>query len=330
MRIEPHSHHPRQVAFWFLFLAIALPLYRSSAHEALSTSFEVISTLEASAGVLQSSGSTELWGVVGQPGSISTSPASGIVARQGAMSMAVAPTTFAVDAASPEIDEAGAAVEEATRTQLLGSIVNDDDSRDALSPSSVNWLIVGDNSPLASISANGVAQAAAVYQNTVAEFSGTYGGLTATNFLLVRNVLLDNYGPMAGNGFDDAWEVAKGIDSYLDPEQITNGQPNWFYYALNINPLAPLSSVAHFGHDEYGYLTITFSRNLSAADYSFVVEEASTLTTGFSPLNDPVIEAQTSSDGASETITTRASTPMRGKKSQFLRIRVERPSDPSP
>jgi hypothetical protein len=237
--------------------------------------------------------------------------------------MVVFPTGFSVDAEAKEISEAGAEPAQSTKTQLLGHAVNDDGTQDALLAGSVAWSPAAAGSALSSVSADGIATAGAVYADTIATFSGAYSGIVAMNSLTVRNVLGDNYGRLAGDTFDDAWEVNKGITDGLKPDELSNGMPNWLLYSMDLNPNSAGGNLVKATPDQDGYLTITYTRNPLAKNCEFTVEEAAEIKDGFTPLANPVSATHTQVNGTLS-VTTRGSLPMNAVPKQFLRVRVQR------
>jgi hypothetical protein len=205
------------------------------AHEARSPSVQIISTVNA-AGLVQASPSYQITGFVGQTGSLASSPGGSYVVRQGPVGMVVHPVAFNVEAVAGEINEVGSAPEESTRVELSGSVTNDDETIDPVAGSEVTWTPPAVGEALAAISSSGVADAAAVYQDTMTPFSGVFAGWTDAGLLLVKNVSDDNYGLLAGNGFDDSWEMAYGQTQGFDPEGVTQDMPNWAFYAMDLDP----------------------------------------------------------------------------------------------
>lgn len=291
------------------------------AHEARGPSVEIIASIH-SAGLVQRSPSFEIAGFIGHPGTLATSTSGRYVVREGPVGMVVYPTNFAVQPAAVEIKEAGAQPEESTRTQLSGMLVNDDDTLDPVAGSEVAWMSPATEEALASISADGIAAAASVYQDTPASFSGSFAGWTAVGSLLVRNSLDDNFGPMAGNTFDDAWEIANGQTQGLDPDGSSWGLPHWAFFAMDLDPRRPHTNLFPAVLHE-GYLTISYRRNPRATGYRFVVEEAQNLDTGFVELTHPVASVYSDANGT-ETVTVRGSLPMNSANHQFMRVRVEK------
>jgi hypothetical protein len=292
------------------------------AHEAVSGDVRIVSTID-SGGSVQTGGDVQITGFVGEPGVVAT--AGDVIARQGGNSMIYYAEGWAVASAAATINESGASDEDSTRTALRGVVVYDDATFGAVDGSWVAWTAPSPDSALASISADGLAQASTVYENTVVSFAGSYGGLTASNTLTVLNVLPDNFREWAGDTFDDAWEIAQGMPAAVDPNALNAGIPYWQLYAMGRNPLAPISTPltgVQFSLD--GYLTIAWTRNPYATNYFFTPQESGNLSAGFAGMVKPV--SVTNVVGGVEQITTRGSVPVNATNRQFLRVRVMPPA----
>lgn len=312
------------MAVWFVAGLIGDNL---SAHEARSPNVQIVSSIHPG-GLLQRSPSYEVAGFVGYPGSVVTSTSGSYLVREGPVGMVVYPDNFVVESASAEINESGTTPEDSTHTQLSGKIVNDDDTVDPVTGAEIAWLPPAVGAALTSISPDGIASAGAVYEDTPASFSGSFAGWSDTGTLLVHNILDDNFGPLAGNTFDDAWEMANGQTQGFDTQGTTQGLPNWAFYAMDLDPRNPLGELFPAATDE-GFLAISYRRNPRATEYRFVVEEAQNLTTGFVELINPVSEVHTTADGA-EIVTVRGSVPVESADHQFMRVRVEKASPGEP
>ena len=296
----------------------------ASAHEAAGGNVHIVSTID-SGGSVQSAGSVQITGFVGEPGTVST--AGDVVARQGGNSMIFYATGFGVASDALTINESGAADANSTRTQLRGNVVYDDSTLSTLDGALVSWAAPAPGSALASIAADGIAQAAAVYQATSASFSGTYGGISATSSLTVLNVLPDNYSVWAGDTFDDAWEIGQGMSAAVNPNAMNNGVPNWQLYAMGYNPAQPAPPVLASSTATNGYLAVRYTRNPYATGYTFTPQESGNLNVGFAAMVNPVSVTNTS--GGVETVVTRGSVPVNATNRQFLRLRVAQPT-PTP
>jgi hypothetical protein len=70
---------------------------------------------------------------------------------------------------------------------------------------SVIWTI--QSGPLLTIASNGLVTADIVYQDAPAIVQGAYQGVTRTLTFTVKNSLIDNFPPYAGDSLDDAWQI---------------------------------------------------------------------------------------------------------------------------
>ena len=311
------------IPFSLLCTALTGAVFLSSAyaHEAAGGNVTIVSTIN-SGGSVQSGGNVQITGFIGEPGVVSSG--GDVVARQGGNSMIYYATGFSVTADSLTINEQGAPDTNSTRTQLRGNVVYDDATLGAVDGSQVAWTAPATNSSLASISALGLAQAAAVYQNTPASFTGSYGGINATSSLTVLNVLPDNYSVWAGDTFNDAWEIGQGMGGAVNPNALNNGVPNWQLYAMGYNPAQPAPAALASGVTTNGYLAVRYTRNPYAAGYTFTPQESGNLNLGFSAMVNPA--SVTNFVNGVEQITTRGSVPMNATNKQFLRVRVAQPA----
>jgi hypothetical protein len=299
----------------------AVFLSSAYAHEAAGGNVTIVSTIN-SGGSVQSGGNVQITGFIGEPGVVSSG--GDVVARQGGNSMIYYATGFSVTADSLTINEQGAPDTNSTRTQLRGNVVYDDATLGAVDGLQVAWTAPATNSSLASISALGLAQAATVYQNTPASFTGSYGGINATSSLTVFNVLPDNYSVWAGDTFNDAWEIGQGMSSAVNPNALNNGVPNWQLYAMGYNPAQPAPAALASSVTTNGYLAVRYTRNPYAAGYTFTPQESGNLNLGFAAMINPV--SVTNLVSGVEQITTRGSVPISATNRQFLRVKVTQPA----
>lgn len=309
----------RTVVITALFGAVFL--CSAHAHEASGGDVRIVSTID-SGGSVQSGGDVQITGFVGEPGTVSSG--GNVVARQGGNSMIYYATGFSVASDSLTINESGVTDTNSTRTQLRGNVVYDDATLSTLDGAQVAWTAPATDSSLASISADGIAQAATVYQNTPANFVGSYGGIPATNQLMVVNVLPDNYGVWAGDTFNDAWEIAQGMTGAVNPNAMNNGVPNWQLYAMGFSLTQPAPAVMASSVVTNGYLAVSYTRNPYAIGYVFTPQESGNLSVGFATMVNPV--SVTNNSGGIDYITTRGSVPINATNRQFLRVRVAQPA----
>ena len=302
-------------------LSGAVFLCPASAHEATGGDVRIVSTID-SGGSVQTGGDVQITGFVGEPGVVASG--GDVVARQGGNSMIYYATGFSVASGAATINEEGASDTNSTRAQLRGNVVYDDSTLGTVDGSLVSWTAPSTGSALASISAGGIAQAATVYQNTAASFSGSYGGMAATSSLSVLNILPDNYGVYAGDTFDDAWEIAQGMSGAVNPNATNNGVPNWQLYAMGFNPAQPAPAALSSTVLTNGYLAVRYTRNPYATNYTFDPQESGNLSAGFANMVNPV--SVTNLVSGVEQITTRGSVPINETNKQFLRVKVAQPA----
>ncbi len=213
--------------------------------------------------------------------------------------------------------------EESTSTHLAGLIVYDDNTLGVIGGESITWLPMPSEYPLQPISPSGVVKASAVYQDTVAQYAGSYAGLSATNDLLVVNTLNDNYRGWAGDTFNDAWEISQSIPGAVDPNAISgvSGLRYWQLYAMGVNPLGQLDRPVSSARLVDGYPAIVYTRNPMATGYVFNVLQTSDLSASFSPLADAVTTEAIRPDGLVEMIT-RGSIRIKSLGRQFLTLSI--------
>ncbi len=98
-----------------------------------------------------------------------------------------------------------ATVNERATTELGASATLDDGTHLVPDSAAVKWTVV--SGPVASLAGDGTATAGSVYQDTTATVQGTYGGVSATLAITVLNLTADDFGPYAGDGLPDDWQV---------------------------------------------------------------------------------------------------------------------------
>ncbi len=319
MRARRHSSAVSGSAALVLLWTLAFP---ASAHEASGGEVRIISTLNLG-GSVQTAGSIQQVGFLGNPGVMATT--NQVVARQGANSLVFYPVALALSADQPTLNEAGSDPPSSSRTQLRASVQYDDLTSGLIPPEAIQWTPLPEEYPLESISSGGSAVASVVFEDTEAEYAGSYAGLTATNFLTILNVLPDNYRQWAGDSFDDAWQIDEGIPGALDPEDENAGIPYWQLYAMGLNPTLPLSAPLVAAVRQGNFLGLTYTRNPFATNYGFILQESGNLRAGFSNVVAPV-SATNQATPTSTTITTRGHVPLNTTNRQFLRLQIIRPA----
>jgi hypothetical protein len=305
-----------------IFCFAWLGLSELRAHEAIGGDVRIVSTID-SGGLVQTGGDVQINGFVGEPGTVAAG--GDVVVRQGGNSMIYYAAGFSVQSVAATINESGTSDADSTRTPLRGRVVYDDATFGEVDGALVMWRAPSPESALASISAEGIAQAATVYEDSVASFAGSYAGLSASNNLTVLNLLPDNYREWAGDTFDDAWEIAQGMTRGVDPNATNNGVLNWQLYAMGFNPEKPAPASLSIPVMSDGYLAVAYTRNPFAIGYLFAPQEAANLSDGFSNMIAPVSVTNSLPDG-NQQIITRGSQPMSSVRRQFLRIRITPPA----
>ncbi len=214
------------------------------------------------------------------------------------------------------------AVPEGGQLQLGAAPLLDDGTLlGALASSGVSWAVL--SGPLASISAGGLATAATVYANTLATVRATSGGLTGTGALTVLNVNTDDYGPYAGDGIDDAWQImyfgTNNPKAGPNVDADGTGQTNLFKYLAGLNPLDPTSRfvlAAGAATAQPGTKTLTFSPIYSGRTYT--VQYTGSLS---QPNWQTLPNATTSDNGTTRTVTD----PGANTAQRFYRVQISMP-----
>jgi len=154
-------------------------------------------------------------GSIGGVGGIGTVVAPAQVAKHGYLGQLYDVTGLALGANPTNVNEG-------TTRQLTARALLDDATSLNIAAARVNWSVV--SGPINSISGTGVATGGNVYEHTPATVRGGYLSYSATLELFVRNVGNDDFGAYAGDGLDDAWQVAQfGLSN---PNAGPNGDPD--------------------------------------------------------------------------------------------------------
>jgi hypothetical protein len=148
------------------------------------------------------------------------------------------------DVVSLQLNSTSSSVNETATLQLTAWQLLDDASFLAVNANSVTWSVV--SGPISGIDTNGLATAAAVYQNTTATVQGVFTGLTGTLDLTVIDSIPDNFGSYAGDGIDDSWQVhffglPPNPQAGPNVDADGTGQTNLFKFIAGLDPTDPTS-----------------------------------------------------------------------------------------
>lgn len=225
------------------------------------------------------------------------------------------------DAVGLDLTASPLTVNESATHQLAAALLLDDSSRLPLAPAAVAWSV--GSGPLLSISAGGLATAGIVYQNTDAVAHSSHGAFTDTLTLSVLNVGADDFGPYAGDGLGDDWQVqffgennplaAPGVDAS------GNGHTNLFKWIAGLHPLVPndrfvLTLAAVPGQP--AQRAITFSPRLPGRTY--VIKAKPSLT---APTWSDITASAPSDNGAVRTVIDLDAT----GGAKFYRVEITKP-----
>lgn len=156
------------------------------------------------------------------------------------------------DALSLEASAQSQAVNEGQSTQLSAVAMMDDDTTMVLPAAEVTWSVI--SGPIASISSAGLASSAPVVGDRSAEARADALGLTVNTSITVLDSDRDNFGLVAGDGIDDAWQFEffdADESGELDAGEATAAAPganpdkdlhaNFFEWASGHDPTNPSS-----------------------------------------------------------------------------------------
>ena len=217
-----------------------------------------------------------------------------------------------LNSAAPDVNETGT-------LQLAAWQLLDDATLLTTDANAVTWGIV--SGPIVSVSASGLVTAGSVFQNTSAAVEGTFGGFTGSLNFTVLDSIPDNFGPYAGDGLGDDWQVQNFGEHNplaapaLDPDG--DGQTNQFEFTAGLIPNDP-ASVFHLRiapvPGQPSRKKVIFSPRLEGRAY--VVESRLTLNGAWQPLT-----ASAQSDNGAE----RTVTDLNAAGAKFYRIEITKP-----
>ncbi len=207
----------------------------ASAGPRTSTNYSVTTDTADAAGQHTTSASYTNDGSAGGIAGVSTVASPSETTKHGYIGQLYEVTALQIAATPTTVNEG--ATRQLSATQLL-----DDLTTNAVPAASITWSIL--SGPL-TINANGLATAAAVYQNTAATAQGIFAGNTGAIGLTVLEDNDDNFGTYAADGLSDSWQVQYfGLNNpnaapLLDPD--FDGHTNFFEFKAGIVPTDGLS-----------------------------------------------------------------------------------------
>lgn len=221
---------------------------------------------------------------------------------------------LALSASSLELNE------RASRAINAAPSLDDATTLTALDPTKVAWSVL--RGPIVALSADGIATAGTVFQDSAAEVAGEADGRSGNLDLLVLNLNPDDFGIYASDQINDDWQVQYfGEENPMAGPNVDadgTGHRNLFKFTAGLHPLdgsrftLRIEPVANQpSHKRLIFHPVVAGR-------SYTVEATSTLVHGtWSPLG-----AQTVSDaGAARTITDLNGSPA----PKFYRVKISRP-----
>ena len=125
------------------------------------------------------------------------------------------------DPVSIQISAAQTQPEEASTNALSAAAEMDDETITRLETSEVGWEPV--SGPISAVGADGVAHLGPVFQDELAVVTGEWASIVGEVSFVVRDSSPDNYGPVGGDGLDDAWQFEHfdlDSDGSLTPEEV--------------------------------------------------------------------------------------------------------------
>lgn len=228
------------------------------------------------------------------------------------------------DVASLQVSATPTTVDERATRQLAATATMDDATTLAIAPDQVAWS--ESSAALTGISSGGLATAASVYQNEIANFNGTYQSVADTDGfnLTVVNVTDDDYGTYASDGIDDDWQVGyfgqppnANAAPTADPD--ADQQNNEFEFLSGFSPTDPLANfkLTMLAVDRVAG-TADLQLNLVIPDRTYTLKSSPDLTTSFTAIGTvPAV------DDPQTNVTIRDSTASGSKK--FYIIGISKP-----
>ena len=214
-----------------------------------------------------------------------------------------------------------ATVNEGGTMQLGVAQVLDDASYLPITPSLAAWNVVSGS--ISGIDSNGLATAAIVYQDTTSTVGATYNGFYGTLNLTVLNVNNDDYGPYAGDGLPDDWQIqyfgANNPKAGPNVDADGTGQTNLFKYIAGLNPIDPSSRFTFTIQPvpgQPGQKNVIFTPIVAGRSYT-VVSKARITDATWAALNT----SSQSDNGAQRTVTDLSAT----GTTKFYEVQISKP-----
>ncbi len=300
-----------------LGMTVAIPSLHAGPRS--SASYSIAAETTDGGGQLAASATYTHEGSAGSVAGVSTAALPFEIAKSGFLGQLFEIAGLVVNASAVAVNEAGA-------LQLGAWQLLDDATYLAVDPDLVSWAVVG--GPLMDISAEGLATAGLVFQNTPATVQGTFAGFTGVLDLPVLDSIADNFGSYAGDELHDAWQHQYfGLDNPLaapaaDPDG--DGNDNRFEFVAGLIPIdadsrfrLAISAVPGEPH----HRAITFSPRFD--DRIYVVTFKLDLTAAiWMPLADSI----SADDGPERTVTDRAATDRAATDAtRFYHVEITKP-----
>lgn len=281
-----------------------------------STNYSITTDATDSGGAHTASAAYSSDGSIGAVAGVSTVSSPTEVAKSGYIGQLF-------DVVSLQLNSVSLSVNETATLQLTAQQLLDDASFLAVNANSVTWSVV--SGPISGVDTNGLATAAAVYQNTTATVQGVFTGLTGTLDLTIVDSIPDNYGSYAGDGIDDSWQV-----HYfgLPPNPLAGpnvdadgtGQTNLFKFIAGLDPTDPTSRFTLTIQPvpgQAGQKNLIFSPVVAGRTYAITAKTNLITVGGWSAIN-----ASAPSDvGTQRTITDLSAT----DPNKFYRVEITKP-----
>lgn len=159
----------------------------------------VLTTSTTGSGALRASAAGVTADMVADPSGGQAASSASYTLKPGFVGQLYDPVELTASAAPVEIGEGGS-------TQLAATAIMDDDTSLSLAADEVAWSV--QSGPIVAVSPQGSATGGLVVGNRAAVVRGEVFGFAEDVPLTVLDSLRDNFGLVAGDGIDDAWQFA--------------------------------------------------------------------------------------------------------------------------